>query len=127
MKGYDALIFPTTYEGESHAGVIIEAYSVGLPVIAYAWSAIPEIVIHGKTGLLVSPKDVEGLTLAVKRLRDEPALQNRLSLGARRIFEEHFTDEASNTRFESILGCLGNPSVQNADVETIQLPDQMYF
>ncbi len=40
---------------------IIEAFSCGLPVVSYATGGIPYLVENDKTGLLVEPKDFEGL------------------------------------------------------------------
>ncbi|MFR3494185.1 MAG: glycosyltransferase [Blautia sp.] len=37
LKNYDALLFPTYYEGEGFAGTIIDAFAAGLPVIASDW------------------------------------------------------------------------------------------
>jgi glycosyltransferase involved in cell wall biosynthesis len=103
MKNYDALIFPTTYEGESHAGVILESYSVGLPVLAYSWKAIPEIVFHKETGLLSACGDVNELRENIKKLRDDISLRKNMSQNCLRIFERYFTAEASCNRIVEII------------------------
>jgi glycosyltransferase involved in cell wall biosynthesis len=41
--------------------VLIEALSVGLPVVATRLSGIPELIRHGETGLLVAERDPQGL------------------------------------------------------------------
>jgi glycosyltransferase involved in cell wall biosynthesis len=103
MADYDALIFPTTYEGESHAGVVLEAFSVGLPVIAYSWKAIPEIVFHYETGLLSACGDINGLRENIKKLRDNVYLRLNMSQNCLRIFEQFFTAEASCDRIVGII------------------------
>jgi len=65
LHNNDVLILPTYYQGEGYPGVIIEAYREGLPVISTNWKSIPEIVEDGKTGILVSPKDVLALKNAI--------------------------------------------------------------
>lgn len=57
LNTYDVLVLPTYYDGEGYPGIIIEAYSIGKPVIATNWKAIPEIVDDKRTGVLISPKN----------------------------------------------------------------------
>ncbi len=52
---------------ENNPMTIIEAYSMGVPVIGAQIGGIPEILPDGKTGFLFAPKDVEGLKYAVSR------------------------------------------------------------
>lgn len=52
---------------ENNPMTIIEAYSMGVPVIGANIGGIPEILPDGKTGLLFTPKDVESLKDAVLR------------------------------------------------------------
>lgn len=66
IREYDVLILPTFYEGEGYPGAIIEAYSLGLPVISTNWKAIPEIVVQHETGLLIEPQSTTELITAIK-------------------------------------------------------------
>ncbi|WP_434143874.1 glycosyltransferase [Photobacterium leiognathi] len=52
LSAHDVLCLPTRYKGEGYPGVIIESYSVGLPVIVSNWQAIPEIVQNEYQGLI---------------------------------------------------------------------------
>ena len=52
LKEYDALLFPTYYEGEGFAGTIIDAFAAGLPVIASDWKYNSEIIKSGMTGVI---------------------------------------------------------------------------
>lgn len=75
---YDALILPSYLNAEGYSGVIFEAYASGLPVIATRWLALPEIVIHEKTGLLVEPRDTKSLLSAMFRLSEDVEFYHRL-------------------------------------------------
>ena len=65
---YDILVLPSYKEG--YPGVIIEAFSVGLPVIATNLESIKEMVIDGKNGLLVPSKDSNALCLAIQSFNE---------------------------------------------------------
>ena len=69
LAEHDVLILPTQHSSEGYPGVIIEAYSVGLPVIASHIGGIPEIV-NDKTGILFEPGNVEQLKQAVLSFDD---------------------------------------------------------
>jgi glycosyltransferase involved in cell wall biosynthesis len=66
------------YLEASQSGVIPIAYTFGKPVIATRVGGLPEMVEHGKTGLLVPPKDVESLAEAIVQLLRDPALRRRM-------------------------------------------------
>tara|TARA_B100000401_G_C52809928_1_gene723179 strand:+ start:256 stop:1305 length:1050 start_codon:yes stop_codon:yes gene_type:complete len=68
---YDFVILPTFYSGEGYPGIIIEAFSVGLPVIATNLDGISEIVNHNKNGLLIPVKDTKSLLDAIISINDK--------------------------------------------------------
>lgn len=63
MADYDCLVLPSFYDGEGYPGVIIEAFSIGLPVLTTNWRQIPELV--GDGALLVEPNCVASLTAGI--------------------------------------------------------------
>jgi glycosyltransferase involved in cell wall biosynthesis len=60
----DVLVLPSATEGQP--AVAIEAGLSGLPVIATRVGGLPEVVQHGRTGLLVNPGDVDELVGAIR-------------------------------------------------------------
>lgn len=82
LSGYDALVFPSYYEGEGLPGVVVEALQCGLPVVATQWRALPELVAHEHNGLLVAPKSHVALAIAMTRLANDRALYAELCIGA---------------------------------------------
>ncbi len=63
--------------------VYLEAGAHGLPIIAHAIGGVPEAVVDGVTGLLVTPGDTAALTQAFARLLDDVPLRRRLGEAAR--------------------------------------------
>lgn len=57
----DCFVFPTYYHNECFPLVILEAMQHSLPVIATPVGAIPDMVIDGETGMLVSMRSVDDL------------------------------------------------------------------
>jgi glycosyltransferase involved in cell wall biosynthesis len=60
------LLFPVRWP-EPFGLVMLEAMACGTPVAAYANGAVPEVVVHGRTGVLVPEGDLDGLCDAVER------------------------------------------------------------
>ena len=87
MPQLDALVLMSEQEGLPMA--IIEAFSVGLPVIATSVGGVPEAVAHEKNGLLVS-RTVESLMQAIQRLAGDREFHETLTLQALRDFEQRF-------------------------------------
>lgn len=89
-----AMLVPSTWM-ENAPMSILEALSLGIPVISSCVGGVPEQVRDGREGLLVPPGDVQALAAALARLRDDPLLANRMGHSAmeraRTVFssEEH--------------------------------------
>lgn len=71
LKKYYALLFPTYYSGEGFAGTLLDAMAAGVPVVASDWKYNSEIVIPGKTGILVKAMDREILVQALESTLDD--------------------------------------------------------
>jgi len=56
----------------------------GLPVIATAVAGIPDIVVHGETGFLASPSELDKLAQYVILLAREPDLRQRMGAAGRK-------------------------------------------
>jgi glycosyltransferase involved in cell wall biosynthesis len=68
-----AAVFPLEWE-EPGGTAVVEALALGTPVVGYRRGCLPELVEHGRTGLLVDHGEEEGLAAAVAAARTiEPA------------------------------------------------------
>lgn len=86
MNACDTLAFLTMPElSEGFGLAALEGMAAGRAVIATHVGALPEIVAHGQTGLLVEPGDLDELSRAILALGRDPALRARLgAAGSRR-------------------------------------------
>jgi len=71
LQNYDIVVLPTYYEGEGYPGIIIEAFSVGNPVITTKWKAVPELVNENTDAILINPKKPNELLEAILFFNNE--------------------------------------------------------
>ena len=100
LENYDVLVFPTMYVGEGYPGVILEAYSRGLPVITTRFRAIPEIVDES-SGVLVEPGNAIDLATAMDAVARDAGLLASLRDGAQQK-AKLFESSAWTARFVKI-------------------------
>jgi glycosyltransferase involved in cell wall biosynthesis len=63
---------------EAMPNALLEAQALGVPVVATATGAVPELVLHGKTGYVSAIDDVEDLARRSIELLSDPVLARRL-------------------------------------------------
>ncbi|MNL65280.1 GDP-mannose-dependent alpha-(1-6)-phosphatidylinositol monomannoside mannosyltransferase [compost metagenome] len=84
--------------------VYMEASSCGKPVIGGNSGGVVEAVLDGETGLIVDPSSAEAIAQAVIRLREDPAMAERLAENGYRRAKEQFRYGAIAKGFDSFLG-----------------------
>ncbi|HEX3256628.1 MAG TPA: glycosyltransferase [Gaiellaceae bacterium] len=82
---------------------LMEAMATGLPVVATSISGIPELVIDGQTGMLVTDGDVQELAGAIVRLCKERELGVRLAESARSLVVERFNLDVESARLATLF------------------------
>ncbi len=92
LSAADLLVIPSRWEGLPLTA--LEAMRAGVPVVASNVGGLPEVVVDGVTGRIVSPNDVEGLRQAI--LRDSPAERKKMGAAGRERFLDLFTIERVN-------------------------------
>jgi glycosyltransferase involved in cell wall biosynthesis len=93
-----AKAFLMTINWEEPFGLVMaEAMSCGTPVIGFKRGAVPELVLHGKTGFVVDPKDgISGLQKALEKIDSiDPK-------DCREHVERNFSLEAMVTKYEKV-------------------------
>lgn len=106
LHAIDVLAVPSG-PAEGATRVIMEAFSAGTPVVAYASGGIPELVRHGETGLLTAARTGESLTATLQTLLHDPALMARLSFQGRREWEQRFRLERCQREIGDLIAGAG--------------------
>jgi glycosyltransferase involved in cell wall biosynthesis len=88
---FDVYVVSSRYEGVGRA--VTEALASGRPVVATAVDGVVDLVTHGSTGLLVSPRDVEGLAAATCWLLEHPDEAAAMGQQGSELVRELFTQE----------------------------------
>jgi glycosyltransferase involved in cell wall biosynthesis len=86
------LLFPSECY-ENFPRVIVEAFAKGLPVLASRIGSVEELVADGKTGLLFNFGDPDDLAAKAEWMFSHPEELSRMSLAARKEYEEKYTAE----------------------------------
>ncbi|HEY4054501.1 MAG TPA: glycosyltransferase family 4 protein [Terriglobales bacterium] len=88
---FDLLVVPST-RLEATTRVILEAYSAGVPVVAFPAGGIPEILKDGETGFLAEGSTARALAERILSvLRMHPTEINSVVVKAGRAWQEHYT------------------------------------
>jgi len=91
MRAVDVLALPSRWEA---FGIVnLEAMAAAKPVVGFAVEGIPEVVVHGETGLLSPAGAVDDLARDLVRVLVEPGLAARLGAAGRRRFAEQYVSE----------------------------------
>ncbi len=97
----DVVVVPSVIP-DALSRVILEAMAAGRPVVATRVGGTPELVIDGKTGLLVERNAPAELARAIALLLRDDELRAALGAGARRHVVEHFGPEDSVDRLLAV-------------------------
>ena len=89
MNTMDVFILPSLWEGMPN--VILEACALGKPVVSTLTGGANEIIIDGKTGFLVSPKDWRNLAHCVKSLLKNQKMREELGNRGKEFVSRNFS------------------------------------
>lgn len=91
-----------TSDMESFCLSILEAMCFSCPSVAAAVGGIPEVVVSGESGLLVSAGDADAFARAVESLIQDPSRRAELGGAARRRARRLFSADAIVSRYEQL-------------------------
>jgi glycosyltransferase involved in cell wall biosynthesis len=74
LRSGRVILLPSYMSGETFPNTLLEGTAMGLAAIGTRFAAIPDIIAEGETGLLVEPRDVDGLAEAIEKMVSNPAM-----------------------------------------------------
>jgi glycosyltransferase involved in cell wall biosynthesis len=104
MRQIDILTVPSELEGMPY--VILQAMSLGLPVVATRVGGIPDMIVPGETGDLVPPMDVPALTHALDRMLESPAAMRRIGRQGYARFQAQFSIDRMLQNYQTLYDTL---------------------
>jgi glycosyltransferase involved in cell wall biosynthesis len=90
--------------------ILVEAMAMGTPCISTDVTGIPEILIHGETGLQIPQHDDEALADACAYLLDHTAERVRMARQARAMVEREFDINTNARRIRELIDGVAAPS-----------------
>jgi len=96
-------VFVSTASEEGFGAAVVEALSLGVPIVSVDRGGPAEILVDGESGLLVPDESDDALVGAVERVLTDRELGERLRAGGRARFESHFNAKAGARRLQTVL------------------------
>lgn len=120
----DLLVFASHSEGIPNA--LLEAMSLGVPVVSTAVGGVPEVIEDGMSGILVPPRDPEALAQVCLELLNDPGRRQMMALAGRERCHTCFSDlrMAQNTR-DVYLEALASKGQLHASSHTSKLNEKV--
>jgi len=89
---YEALdLFVSSSEREGLPNVVLEALSMEVPTVATRAGSVDTVITDGDNGLLCEPRDVLGLTNAIRRVLHDRSVRERLAAAGRHTIQTRFS------------------------------------
>jgi len=101
MASFDIMVLPS-YANEGLPQALLQALSMGRPVVASNVGSIPEIVIDGETGYLIPPRNPSQLADRMISLIKENGLRDEMGKAGRNLVASRFSLEGMLDRIESL-------------------------
>src|SRR4051812_12212367 len=90
-KGFDIFVMSSVTEGLGTS--LLDAMACGKPIVATTAGGMPEVVRDGETGILVPPRDDEGLAAAIVTLLKDEKLRRAMGAAGERRVRDCFSSE----------------------------------
>jgi len=108
MHRADLLALSSLREGMPN--VVLEAMATGLPVVATRVGGLSEVVVPGKTGWLVPPRDPPALAAALSQVLGDDQVRLDFGRAGREVVERRFSLRAMVESFQEVFTRLLEPS-----------------
>ncbi|MGB9700384.1 MAG: glycosyltransferase [Thermodesulfobacteriota bacterium] len=105
IASLDILVHPS-YGHEGVPQTILQALAMRKPVVATRVGSIPEVIIEGRTGILIPPRDAEKIAEGVIEIYKNSELRQILIENGREYIKEKYSHKIMLDRLEELYGDL---------------------
>lgn len=95
-------VFPSVWPLEGFGLVLLEAMSLGKPIVCFNWGPYPEIV-NPDCAVLVEKNNIEEFSKAIIRIFSQPKFAKKLGENGRKRFNQFYTVDKVAPRYEKVL------------------------
>lgn len=96
--------------------ILLESMACGTPVIAFKTGGMPDMIKHGKTGLITTAFNTDEFGKNILKLALNPVLRKRMGKKCRRLIEKRFKLETQAQKYLSLFEkCLSHPVTTESD------------
>lgn len=106
LATYHAMLFPSFWRGEGFAGVFIDAFIAGLPVLASDWAHNVESIIDGKTGMIYPTHHVDALRKVMENCINSKVELDMMGMNARAEASNYQADKVMTEAFLKSIGLI---------------------
>ncbi|RXG24894.1 glycosyltransferase family 4 protein [Leeuwenhoekiella aequorea] len=82
---------------------VLEACAAGVPVVSTYHAGIPDVIQHGKTGLLSVEGDIRSMAEHIIQLLDNPDYAKQLGQAGKKRIKNHFSMERYITKLDELI------------------------
>lgn len=101
FRSLDVFAIPSV-EGDTIPQVLMQALAMGIPVVSTTVGSIPDVVLDGKTGFVVAPRDAEALADRITVLLDDAGLRARMATEGRALVVGSYSIDKMLDRMEAV-------------------------
>jgi glycosyltransferase involved in cell wall biosynthesis len=101
LAGIDIFVMPSLFEGGPTT--VLEAMAMAKPVVASNVGMVPEVIDHGRSGLIVAPGDAVAMAQAVSTLLWDETLRMQMGQNARSTAERDFSIDIMVDRYLQVF------------------------
>jgi len=103
----DVVVVPSLEE--SFGVTAVEGSACARPIIASRVGGLPEVVLDGKTGIMIEAQNVDSLVKAMEYMLENPEERVRMGLAGREFVLTHFDFQDNVTQMEQVYRALIKP------------------
>ncbi len=101
LAAMDIFVMPALVEGGPTT--VLEAMAMAKPTVSTRVGMVPEVMEHGRSGLIVEPGNAQALAEAVATLLTDESLRRRLGENAREVAKARFSVETMVERYLALF------------------------